>query len=63
MVHVLHLLTRMLGPAQRIDVIIMMLNSSNLLEVSSGEKFVAAKFFPSIQSSKRSKLYTAPNPL
>ena len=39
-------LTRMkLGPAQRIDVIIDDAKTlSNLLEVSSGEKFVAAKF-------------------
>ena len=56
-------LTRMkLGPAQRIDVIIDDAKTlSNLLEVSSGEEFVAAKFFPLIQSSKQSKLITVPN--
>ena len=57
-------LTRMkIGPAQRIDVIIDDAKTlSNLLEVSSGEKFVAAKFFPSIQSSKQSKLYNGSKP-
>jgi len=57
-------LTRIkLGPAQRIDVIIDDAKTlSNLLEVSSGQEFVAAKFFPSIQSTKQPKLHNGSKP-